>query len=95
MTIKNNKSRSAVFFYKSNGKTMKVRLKPYESTRVTGLTDLNKVMSDFITNFESTVPSAVTGSTFVTVTTTGNKSVNNSDRKPNSKETKGKFEISY
>jgi hypothetical protein len=96
MTIKNNRSRSAVFFYKSNGKTLKLRLKPFESTRVNALTDLNNVLSrDFITNFESTVPTAVTGSTFVTVTTTGTKAVDNRDAMPTSKETKGNFEISY
>ena len=98
MRITNNKKSTAWFKYKVNGKTVNVRMKPFETLQFPDLTDVNKVVSkNTILNFLPAASpytlSAVTGTNIVTNTNFKEMSV--TSKKSFDQQANGRFEIEF
>jgi hypothetical protein len=96
MRITNNKKSTAWFKYKVQGKTVNVRMKPFETLQINDLTDVNKVVSKHtILNF-SRVSSPFTGLTGTNIVTNINfKEINLNAKKSFNQQTDGRFEIEF
>lgn len=74
MKVTNNRAKSATLFYKVQGKMNKVRLKPFESLSIAGLTDINAVrnnmvISNFVASDRQAYNNTLTATTGVQVVT--------------------------
>lgn len=83
--------------YKSNGKTIKVPLKAYETLSIPNLIDVTKIVSSnrTISNFAAVAPVATYTAISETIISKKIKRVNSAKKISTDKQTTGRFEIEY
>lgn len=94
MTVTNNRSNAATFFYKWNDQTQKEAFAAFESKALTNFTHIDQILSRHYIVNRTTSGTGDTASNFTTVTTPGlaNNRVVDADKVVN-KQTDGFWEI--